>query len=237
MLAIPTYWVRQPRAIPGGPGMHRVTWDLHYTPLKDTGPRAYPMQAVQHDTPPTITSLWAAPGQYTVRLTAGGQTYRQPLVVRMDPRLKTPITGVQQQFTLSKQLYDDALRNQKALDQLRALRAQIKQVAEKAGQSPAAEAIAAFDKKAAALDGGGGPGGRGVPAGPLTLTSANTALGGLMRQLEAADVTSSTQVLAAITERRAAFLKVMTQWNALKGSDLAALNAQLKRASLPEIGM
>jgi len=56
------------------------------------------------------------PGQYQVRLTAGGQTYRQPVQVRLDPRVRTPIADLTLQFTLSKAV-DDALR---ALDAARA---------------------------------------------------------------------------------------------------------------------
>jgi hypothetical protein len=38
-----------------------------------------------------------------------------------------------------------------------------------------------------------------------------------------------------VTDRRAALAKVMAQWAALKGADLAALNAKLKQTSLPEV--
>ncbi|MDE3167687.1 MAG: glycoside hydrolase, partial [Acidobacteriota bacterium] len=65
MLAIPEYWVRPPRSLPGSPGMHRFMWDMHYTPLPMGGGRGgaeYPMQAIAHDTAPAITSIWAAPG-------------------------------------------------------------------------------------------------------------------------------------------------------------------------------
>ena len=44
---------------------------------------------------------WVLPGTYTVRLTVDGATMTQPLVVEMDPRVKTTTQGLQQQFTLS----------------------------------------------------------------------------------------------------------------------------------------
>ena len=47
-----------------------------------------------------MNSPWVAPGVYTVRLTANGQTLTQPITIKMDPRVKiTP--GVQQIFTLT----------------------------------------------------------------------------------------------------------------------------------------
>jgi len=41
-----------------------------------------------------------------VKLTVDGKSYTRPLRVRMDPRVKTPALGLQQQFRLSKQLSD-----------------------------------------------------------------------------------------------------------------------------------
>ena len=242
-LAVPAYWVRPPHSLPATPGMHRDLWDMHYTPLAAAGGRGgganYPMQAVLHDTAPSITSIWAAPGRYTVKLTVNGKSYSQPLTLKMDPRVKTAPLGLQQQFTLSKQLYDDANSVAKAQAQLRAIRTQLGQVKSSA-QGSVADAIAAFDQKAQAIEGaaagggrGGGGGGRGaIAAGPETLGSATGSLASLIRLLEAADVAPTTQLAAAVADRRAALARVMARWTALKGTELAALNVQLKGANL-----
>ena len=133
--------------------MHRVLWDMHYTPLAATAGAAarYPMQAIAHDT--AALHHFASgprPGSTPSKLTANGKSYTQPLTLKMDPRVKTPPLGLQQQFTLSKQLYDDALESAKTLDQVRAVRAQVE--ARGRAPGPAAEALGAFDKKAAALE-------------------------------------------------------------------------------------
>jgi hypothetical protein len=242
MLAIPTYWVRPPRPLSAEPGMHRFIWDLHYTPLTQGAGRggraSYPMQAIAHDTAPSITSLWVAPGQYVVKLTANGRTYRQPLTVKMDPRVKTLAAGLQLQFTLSKQMYDDAVKIQKTLDRVRAVRNQLQQLRGKA-QGAVADELTAFDDKVAALEGGGGGGGRGgrgaVAAGPPTLGSAVGPLTTLMRLLQDADVTPTTQAVAAVADRQKALTLLLDRWTALKGAGLAALNAQLKQAGLGEV--
>jgi photosystem II stability/assembly factor-like uncharacterized protein len=238
MLAIPAYWVRPPHPLSNQAGMHRFFWDLHYTALAG-GRAGYGMQAIVHDTPPSITSIWAMPGRYTVKLTAGGKSYTQPLTVKMDPRVRTPLTGLQQQFTLSKQMYDDIVKTSKALEQIRTMRAQLGPLREKAGPGATADAIAAFDQKVVALGGaagGGRGGGRGaVAAGPDTLASVTASLTQLMRLLESADVMPSTQAVAAATDRRAALAKLLDRWNALKSRDLADLNARLKQANLPAV--
>jgi hypothetical protein len=220
--------------------MHRFLWDLHYTPLAG-GRSGYGMQAIVHDTPPSITSIWATPGRYTVKLTAGGKSYTQPLTVKMDPRVRTPLAGLQQQFTMSKQMYDDIVRTSKAIEQIRAMRAQLGPLREKAGPGATADAIAAFDQKAVALGGASGGGGRGgggrgaVAAGPDTLSSVTGSLTQLMRLLESADVAPTTQAVTAAADRRAALAKLMERWSVLKSRDLADLNTRLKQANLPAV--
>ena len=73
---------------------------------------------------PNPAAPWVVPGQYTVRLTAGGRSLTQPLTVRMDPRVKTTPLGLQQQFTLSKAVYDDIVAAQKAIAGIRAMPSQ-----------------------------------------------------------------------------------------------------------------
>jgi hypothetical protein len=242
---VPIYWYRAPHPLSTSAGMHRFVWDLHYTPLRSAGARgALPIAAVPRDTAPAPTSPWVAPGQYTVRLSVNGKHYTHPLVVKMDPRVKTPVVGLQQQFTLSKHLYDAVLETQIALEQLRALRAQVKDRASTAATAPAAsEALAAFDKKASALEGqspagGGGGGGRGAAAGgPDTLSSVAAAMSQLMNLLQGADVTPTTQLAAAVTDRHAAFTKLMARWHLLEGTDLTALNATLTNAGATAIAV
>jgi photosystem II stability/assembly factor-like uncharacterized protein len=98
----PAYWIRPPNPPGKTAGMHRFVWDLHYTPPKAT--YSYPIAATPGNTARVPTGVWAPPGGYTVRLTAGGQTLTAPLRLRMDPRVKTPPSQLDQQFTLSMRL-------------------------------------------------------------------------------------------------------------------------------------
>jgi hypothetical protein len=104
------------------------------------------------------------PGEYTVKLTANGQSYTQPLTVKMDPRVTTPPAALQRQFALAMRLTDAIRQDYEALQQVKALRTQLKAVRERAAQGTAAltDAIARVDESAAALEGtGGGPAPRG----------------------------------------------------------------------------
>ena len=128
----------------------------------------------------------------------------------MDPRVKTSPLGLSQQFTLSKQLYDGILDVQKALEELRAVRQRLSELP--AGPSTPRDLGARF----AALEGQGGGGRGAAPAGPPTLTGIAAELNQLMGLLQGADVTPTTQLVAAVGGRRADLAKLLARWAALK---------------------
>ncbi|HJQ31204.1 MAG TPA: hypothetical protein VJ866_03445, partial [Pyrinomonadaceae bacterium] len=153
-LNVPTYWVRPPRVLPASAGMQRFVWDLHYAEPKAQR-HEYPISAIYRDTPREPLGPAVLPGEYTVKLTAGGKTYTRALTVVMDPRVKTPRAGLEQQFTLSAQTAEGMTQTFDALEQIKKLRAQIKDLSARQGIAPAlSEALAALDRKAAALSEG-----------------------------------------------------------------------------------
>jgi photosystem II stability/assembly factor-like uncharacterized protein len=236
-LAVPTYWKRPPQVLSSEAGMHRFLWDMHYSPVVAPG-NDLPMQAVAHDTPFAPSSPWVLPGHYTVKLTAGGRTLTEPLTIRMDPRVKTPLAGLEQQFTLSKELYDGAAEITKVSDELRSIRSQLQQLAASAGQGALADDIAALDKKAEAL--GGSQASmfalfRRGARGPDTLISLRFGLLGLMDTLQAADIAPTAAQVAAVADRRRALADLMGRWTALKTQDLVKLNTALANAKLPRV--
>jgi photosystem II stability/assembly factor-like uncharacterized protein len=204
MLDVPKYWARTPKGLSAEPGMHRWLWDLRLTPVPNAR-ATYPMQAIFHDTAPAKNSPWVMPGNYTVKLTAGGKTYTQELVVKMDPRVKTPVSALGQQYNLSLQLYTDILKAQVALDQI--------EVRRKGGNAGAFEARLT---EIAGASGGRFGGGRGGAAGPETLNSVRGQLGQLLTLLQEADVAPTPQAVAAVTERRQALDALLKKWSALQ---------------------
>jgi photosystem II stability/assembly factor-like uncharacterized protein len=105
---IPDYWIRPQQRLATTPGLHRFVWDLRFAPPAVPA-FEYPIAAVIRNTPKSPQGLWVMPGTYQVRLTVAGRSYRQAIVIKMDPRVKTPAADLQLQFKLSKAV-DDAMR-------------------------------------------------------------------------------------------------------------------------------
>jgi hypothetical protein len=239
-LTIPSYWIRPPQILSAKAGSHRFICDLHYTPPEGGGRRAYPMTAVYRDTPSEPHGPWVHPGPYVVRLTVGGVSQEQPLTVKMDPRVKTPAEGLQQQFDLSMQCYDGMRHTRDTSAEIRKLRAQIKEQQDKNKDKELADALTDLDKKAAALEGtptGRGPGGAPFTDGPReqTLTAVSREMQQLLRILQGADATPTTTTVTACDDVGKALRQLLSRWGELKDNDVKSLNERLSKAGLPEL--
>jgi photosystem II stability/assembly factor-like uncharacterized protein len=137
-LNIPTYWVRPPRVLSTETGMHRWVWDIRLRP-PDVLEHEYPISGIYRDTPAGPLGPWVLPGEYVVKLTVDGKTYSQALTVKMDPRAKTSLIGLTQQYGLARSLWSAANETFAALEGLRKL--------------PTADALAAQDRELTRLNG------------------------------------------------------------------------------------
>ena len=146
------YWVRPMQILSAEPGTHRFVWDMHYPP-PEALEHEFPISAIYRDTPKYPLGAWALPGNYTMRLTVDDKTYTQPLLVKMDPRIGTSLSGLRRQFEMESGSVEGMNQSYEALLQARSVRTQLKELAAKAGKGRLAEAIATLDKKAAELEG------------------------------------------------------------------------------------
>jgi len=113
------------------------------------------------------------------------------------------------------------------------LRAQL----EKLGAQPSApvtDAIAAIDKKLAALL--GAPGGFfAPPSTEVTLVRINGQAATLYQQVWQADAEPTSSQMEAIAATEHASVDVLKRWNEFKSSDLPALNRVLRESKVPEV--
>jgi hypothetical protein len=233
---VPRYWIRPTRVLPAEPGMHRFVWDLRY-PAPGVLNTQYPISATPNNTPREPRGPWVVPGTYTVRLTVNGQTYTRPLTVRMDPRVKASAATLARQFSLSKGVYDDINRTRGVLDELRALRAGLRDIRGRA-TGEAIAAIDSLDRAAAALEGGGGGfgggGGGGGGGGAPTLTGMIGNLGQLYDALQDADVQPTTQLVAAVQAAQRDVPPTLARWEPVRTRATARFGSQLRPLGPPK---
>jgi photosystem II stability/assembly factor-like uncharacterized protein len=237
-LDVPLYWVRPPQVLSAEAGAHRFVWDLHYTPIEgEPGRRGYPISAIYRDTPPSPTAPLAHPGTYTVRLTVDGRRFEQPLTLKMDPRVKTPPEGLEQQIALSMQCYEGVRQARGIAARVQQLRGELRARGEQAKEAALKDATAALDRKLAALPGteAGGRGGRGGVSGEPTFGRVQAEMGQLLTLLQRADATPTSQVVAACGEARKTLAGLVERWGELSGKELKALNEKLREAGMPPI--
>jgi photosystem II stability/assembly factor-like uncharacterized protein len=236
---VPTYWFRPPQKLSAKAGMHRFVWDLNY-PVPKALRFDYPISAIYHDTPLAPLGPTVLPGTYSAKLTVVGTAYTQSIKVKLDPRIKTPAAGLEQQFALSLQAYQGMEQSFDAMEQTKKLRDQIKDRRAHANQGALADALAALDQKTAAIAGEGrGDQAPGAPAGSDSrdgnLTRSNTNFTSMLELLQAADATPTTQAVTASEELQRNLKNLLGRWNELKSKDIQAINQQLRVANLPPL--
>jgi len=234
---IPMYWVRPTQIISGAAGMHRFVWDMHYPPPDSLG-HEFPISAIVHDTPKYPLGAWALPAKYTVKLSVEGKGYSQPLVVKMDPRIKTSLADLQKQFAMQSGSSAGMNESFEALAQVRSVRAQLMVRAAKAGKGALADAISALDKQAAELEGAAQSNFFGLPPGakqPENFSSLNQHFGGLLSVADSADAAPTTQATSVYRELEGDLEKLTARWTKIRQQDIPALNTELKKAGLAAV--
>jgi photosystem II stability/assembly factor-like uncharacterized protein len=234
---LPLYWPAPRMSVPTTAGMHRVSWDLRYDPVSESdvpaGSDDDATGAVPRRTFPQVYAPWAPPGQYTVRLTAGGKSVAQPLTLRLDPRVKTPAAALAQLATLTRSLYDDAVAAHAAALRASALRARLDSL-----QGPDVEAFRAQVESLAPAPARPGAAAGRVPArfrraaaaAAPTLDAASSALVAAAMAMQSADLAPTADQVTAATRARERAASVMSRWRVLESTGLQTLNAKRRAA-------
>jgi photosystem II stability/assembly factor-like uncharacterized protein len=111
-------------------GMNRVSWDL------------------RHETPKRVPGLFSfgglsgrkvLPGTYQVRLTAGDEARTQPLEVKKDPRLDTPLSAYEAQDEFLEEVANEIAAIHQGVIRLRGVREQVQSLLERTKDRPEIE--------------------------------------------------------------------------------------------------
>ena len=229
---VPLYWIRRPKRLSGAAGMHRWVWDLREPPPKSED-HEYPISAIPGDTPRSPLGPNVLPGRYTVRLTVGGRDYTAPITVKMDPRVKTPRAGLQEEFRVETRLVSLMNSSYVPLAQSRSVSADCEKLSKQVS-SLLAEQLGEFQKKISAVLGASG--GFFAPVAPEStlsrVTGEMTVLYDAVSGVDSAPTTPQGRALARIEQD---FSDVIRRWEVLRTVDLPAINRRLRASNLPEL--
>jgi len=221
-------WIRDPKPLLAEAGMHRFVWDLRYAMPK--GMRR---------------SFWgpagplAAPGNYTVKLTANGKSSTQPLTIKLDPRVKTPQDALERQFGLASKLAARLGEVSLALQQAGDLRKQIDARKKEAGGN--AELLAALQELEKKMESAVEPDsdaefglfGFALPGKEHEpLPRVEGTLTRLLIVVDSSDMGPTTDAAAASVRWEEAARETLGRWSSFQKDDLANVNGLLEKAKL-----
>ena len=203
---VPSYWFRPDDPLPAAAGWNRQVWDLRAAPLEalpysyggglleyteyTLADHAIPKQTPRRQPLAPIVP----PGTYTLVLTVNGETYRQTLTVRQDPRVPVAQADLDAQWELEQKVMQAMKTSYKAYFQAVALQ---KQAADEAKKKQFDAVIKGTAK---------------VPGvGPV-----NRDLARMISSLQSGDVLPSNTVREAIDEKLKALADRLATLEALK---------------------
>src|SRR5467141_545893 len=233
------YWIAHPQPPPKTPGMHRFVWNLRYADPQAMHPQSpynYPIAAIVGATPLPPQGPLVLPGKYEVRLKAQGQVFRQPLEVKMDPRVAAARNELQSSLELQLKISALLGKNFEAHQQAKELRERLADLMKRPKEDPVAVAAKALEVKVAELAGEATP----ILETPKTASfnAVNDTLTALMALVDGADFAPSEESFAAYRRICKGSNEAFAAWQELKNKDLAALNTLLGKsnlAALPEV--
>jgi photosystem II stability/assembly factor-like uncharacterized protein len=222
-LPIPPWWVKPAQLLPASAGLHRWVWDLHYA-TPDSMRHEYPISAVPHRTPRLPLGPRALPGLYTVKLTANDQSYTAPLVVKMDPRVKTSEPGLRQMFETEVRLAALMTHSTRAVRQARSAEEQIAELRKKLTGNVAQRMEQIDVKVKAELS----------PASESSLATISAQISVLYGEVDSADAAPTAAETSAAAKLNRDYESASKRWSAIVES-IQGVNAELKSAGMSEI--
>ncbi len=209
--------------MPTEQGTNRFVWDMTYPGASEIPAAPFLPLEWAHAAAPV-----APPGMYKVRLHAGGEDYDRPFEIRKDPRVEASQQDLEAQFAFMLQIRDKVSQVTGAVNEIRAVRARVEDVAKRigagSGMEPAREAAAKLRAQLLDIEGALtrllGPNPMRLP--PKTL---NIKLASLTAVVQSADEAPVRQAYDVFEDLSA---QVAAQLNALKALEDRAVPDLLK---------
>jgi seryl-tRNA synthetase len=181
------------------------------------------------------------PGEYTVKLTAGGQTQTQTVEVVMDPRVKDlTAADLEKQFDLAAKVTAANDELHRAVNQIRRLRAELKAMHTRFEKDPSLKPLLeqadALDKKMTPVEEEliqvNMKGSEGNLAFPNML---NEQLDSLSATVQAGDSAPSQQQYDVFKMLRERLDQQLAAWKGIMTTDVPAFNEVMKTSNVPAL--
>jgi hypothetical protein len=236
----PDFWFAPPTVLTTKAGLNRFVWNLRF-PHPSTLPYSFygkridyieytlPDYAIPGQTPRNQPQgPLAVPGKYEVVLTVEGKTYRQPLVVNLDPRVRVSQVELEAQLALAKNIFDWMATSYHAFNDVASLQAVLAERQRSlSGSSPAKdanEAVAALVKELEEINDG--------TEAIAGFGSVNRDLARFMSMIEVGDVRPAESARNAARDSCESLGKDLERWRKVNAESLPALNNLLKQHKL-----
>ena len=227
--------VERVKTIPANEGMNRFAWDLRYNdPIQIPG-------AFYGGTGPK--GPLALPGDYQVKLTAGGKSQTAPLHLAIDPRNKGSEASLQQQFTLSMQVNDRISQLHQAVNEIRDVKSQIKNLHTRFGDDqrlkPALDAADALDHKMSDVE-------KELIQVDMKGSEANLAFPSMLNErwdsfshvIDGGDTNPPTKSQMEVFQKLSQQLdEQLKRWTQIKAEDLSKVADMIKQLNLPALSI
>jgi photosystem II stability/assembly factor-like uncharacterized protein len=237
---VPDFWFAPPDVLPARAGMNRFVWNLRY-PHPSTLPYSFygkhldyieytlPDYAIPGETPrDQPQGPLAVPGNYEVLLTVEGKTYRQPLVVKLDPRVHVSQADLEAQLNLARNISDMMTTSYRAYNDVASLRAalvqRLKSLSENSQAKDATAAATSLEKELDEIEEGTNT----APGFGLV----NRNLARFMTMIEGGDMSPAKSVGDAAVESCASLKINLTRWRKVNAETLPSLNNLLNQYKL-----
>ncbi|MGD0189356.1 MAG: hypothetical protein ABSD74_01310 [Rhizomicrobium sp.] len=206
-------WVDRPVPLRTTPGEHRFYWDMHFEKL------------AAHADDERYDGVWAPPGHYFVSLTVDGQTFKQPLELKPDPRVHAKPADYQHEFALARQIENARAKAGEALKDATMFHAALMQRAAKSDAATTSKLLAIDGalKRIAELRDDDNRNSVPGPILPNGLTGVLEDLGKLADAVDGADGAPTPDAESGYRQRAQTLANLLVEWNALKTQIQTAL--------------
>jgi photosystem II stability/assembly factor-like uncharacterized protein len=224
--------VARVKTIPANEGMNRFAWDLRYD-----DPIQIPGAFYAGNGPKGPLAL---PGDYQVKLTVGGKSQTAPLHLAIDPRTKGAEAALQKQFALAVQVNDRISQLHQAVNEIRDLRSQVKDLHTRFGDDqrlkPAFDAADGLEHKMSAVE-------QQLIQVNMKGSEANLAFPSMLNErfdafshvIDGGDTAPTKSQLNIFQILNGQLDEQLKKWQQIKSEDVARVSGMIKQANLPAL--